>query len=375
MKSLLLVSLLSLAFTLPACSGSDSGSGGPTPCTGSEYCADDHWLCRPDIATDYCTEVQTATVIAADGTQTTEELPKSQDPKVDCFYVYPTVALTQPVGNMPDFSNITDILVPLRAQGIPFSAVCRMFAPLYHQITLATYTSSEVTQDLEIAYADVEAAFNTYLTNWNAGRDFILLGHSQGTHMLRRLLQRKIEPDAALKSKMVVGMPIGPVGDITVPVGATVGGTFTSLPLCTSTAERGCIIAYDSVAQVVAGSGTLVAGATTDVACVNPASMGTSDLAPFRETLIPTKNYAGQFGMGTAPDYPTTFVAFHGLYSGACARGSSGSLGLQVSFTPPPGSTMTSPVDLQTQLMHILDYSFPLGDLLDVAQVKIDAKP
>lgn len=62
-------------------------------------------------------------------------------------------------------------------------------------------------------------------------------------------------------------------------------------------------------------------------------------------------------------------------YSGACARGSSGTLGLQVSFTPPSGSTMTSPVDLQTQLMHILDYSFPLGDLLDVAQAKIDAKP
>jgi len=367
---------LALAFLLVGCSSdSTDGDSGSGPCSGSEYCQDDLWVCRPGIAHDYCAEEQTATVIGADGTQSTETLPKATNPEVDCFYIYPTVALTQPVGNIPDFSNLADILVPVRAQAVPFSAVCRVFAPLYHQITLNTFGSAEAEKDLDIAYADVEAAFDTYLSSWNGGRDFILLGHSQGSHMLRRLLQRKIETDEALRSKLIVAMPIGPVGDITVPVGESVGGTFQTLPLCTSTDERGCIIAYDSVAAVVAGSGTALSGQTADPACVNPAAIGSSELAPFRETLIPTKNSAGQFGMGQAPDFPTTFVAFYGFYSGACARSTAGALGLQVSFTPPPGTTQPSPVNLETQLMHILDYSFPLGDLLDDARAKIAAKP
>jgi hypothetical protein len=62
-----------------------------------------------------------------------------------------------------------------------------------------------------------------------------------------------------------------------------------------------------------------------------------------------------------------------GLYSAACARGSAGALGLQVSYTPPPGATLESPVELGTQLMHIIDFSVAIGDLLDVVQAKIDA--
>jgi len=374
MRVTLATAFLALGLPIVGC-GSDSTSEDAAPCSGSEYCQEDLWVCRPGIAHDYCAEEQSVTVLAPDGTQSTETLPKATNPAVDCFYVYPTVALTQPVGNIPDFSNLTDVLVPVRAQAVPFSAVCRVFAPLYHQITLTTFGTAEQDQYLQVAYADVEAAFDTYMSSWNGGRDIILLGHSQGSHMLRRLLQRKIETDDALLSKMVVAMPIGPVGDITVPVGETVGGTFQKLPLCASEQERGCIIAYDSVAAVVAGSGTAPAGQTLDPACVNPAALGSTEVMPFRETLVPTKNFAGQFGMGQAPDYPTTFVGFYAFYSGACARGSSGGLGLQLSFTPPAGTTLASPVNLETQLMHILDYSFPLADLLDVAQAKIDAKP
>jgi hypothetical protein len=366
-----------VALFLVACGSDDNGSGSnaPSGCSGSEYCAEDHWVCRPGIAKDYCADEQTATVIAADGSQTTETLPKADNPDVDCFYVYPTVALTQPAGNIPDFSNLEDILVPVRAQAAPFSAVCRVFAPLYHQITLSTYGAPGGDAALETAYADVEAAFDAYLSNWNGGRDFIVMGHSQGAHMIRRLLQRKLETDDALRSRMVAALPIGSVGDITVPVGELVGGTFEELALCASKEERGCMITYDSAAATVAGTGALPAGQTTDLACVNPAAVGSDELTSFRETLIPTLKYAGQFGMGQAPDYPTTFVAFHGLYSGACVRGSTGAVNLQVSYTPPATTTLPSPVNLETQIMHVLDYSFPLGDLLDVTQAKIDARP
>jgi hypothetical protein len=372
-----------LALLLLACGSDDGGGKGddtgdspdaaaPVKCTGGDYCDDDKWVCRPGIENDYCAEEQTATILAPDGSESTRTLPKADAPEVDCFYVYPTVALTQPIGNIPDFSNLEDILVPVRAQAVPFTAVCRVFAPFYHQITLSTYGSPQFEEAIETAYTDVEAAFDTYMNTWNGGRDFVLFGHSQGAHMTRRLLQRKIETDDALRSRMVVALPIGPVGDITVPPGEVVGGTFEKLPLCTSKAERGCVVTYDSTAAVVAGSGTAPAGATADVACVNPAAIGSDEIATFRQTLIPTMRYAGQFGMGQAPDLPTTFVGVEGLYSGACARSAVGAMALQVSYTPPSGATLASPVNLQTQLMHIVDYSFPLGDLLDITQAKID---
>ena len=48
-----------------------------------------------------------------------------------------------------------------------------------------------------IAYAGVRAAWREYLRRFNRGRGVVLIGHSQGTFLLRTLVRREIDPSAA----------------------------------------------------------------------------------------------------------------------------------------------------------------------------------
>ncbi len=84
------------------CSSSDDevGKTAPAPVeaqiffeghTSEVYSADDHWLCRPDLADDPCTRDLDATVIAADGSLEVEPFVAADDPAFECFYVYTTV--------------------------------------------------------------------------------------------------------------------------------------------------------------------------------------------------------------------------------------------------------------------------------------------
>src|SRR4051812_22492265 len=51
------------------------------------------WLCRPDNANDPCHRSLVATVLNPDGSVGAMEAPDVRTPpKVDCFYVYPTVS-------------------------------------------------------------------------------------------------------------------------------------------------------------------------------------------------------------------------------------------------------------------------------------------
>jgi hypothetical protein len=121
--------LVVLALVAAACSdGNDAESGGTTtvdpapPTTGeaaeaappsttaastvpptdagedayrSEFYSVDHrWLCRPDLD-DVCDADYDVTVIQADGSRTVEPFSPAEDPPIDCFYAYPTVAFDE----------------------------------------------------------------------------------------------------------------------------------------------------------------------------------------------------------------------------------------------------------------------------------------
>lgn len=365
---------LSCLLSLSACGSDDSSSNefdpnAPISCDGEGYCPKDMWLCRPGIDNNYCRETQTATVYAPDGSTSEETLPKATKPKIDCFYVYPTVALSGPVGNVPDFSNVEDILVPLRAQAVPFSETCEVYAPFYHQTTFATFGSPDAAQYAEKAYEDVADAFQFYMKHYNRGRKFVLLSHSQGTQMMRRLLQRKFDDDASLRAQLLIALTLGPVNDITVPKGQLVGGSFKNLPMCSKPGETGCVVAYDSFADT--GSGGL-APPTAESACVNPVNFS-GDLARLKKSYFPTKRYAGQFTTPNNPDLPTTFSALADLFSAQCVRDANDRAAFYISFTPKAGDTRTNPIDFGSQLFHILDYSFPLRDLLDLVKARADS--
>src|SRR6185436_18280123 len=91
------------------------------------------WLCRPG-ASDACKVDLTTTVVTADGKLTKEEWAANPNAPIDCFYVYPTVSTDRaPNSDMtPDAAELNVI----RQQFARFGSKCRLFAPIYRQITL-----------------------------------------------------------------------------------------------------------------------------------------------------------------------------------------------------------------------------------------------
>src|ERR1700748_357588 len=51
------------------------------------------WLCRPDLKDNRCKVDLDATAIAANGKTSIEKFVPAKDPKIDCFFVYPTVSM------------------------------------------------------------------------------------------------------------------------------------------------------------------------------------------------------------------------------------------------------------------------------------------
>src|SRR5689334_15348338 len=111
-----------------------------------------------------------------------------------------------------------------------FSSVCDVYAPMYRQVTLQGRQDSH-NDAVETAYQSAKAAFEDYLANYNDGRGFIMLGHSQGSAHTARLIQELVDTDPELRERFVGA--IAPGANIAVPIGEAVGGLFENVPACT----------------------------------------------------------------------------------------------------------------------------------------------
>jgi len=91
------------------------------------------WLCRPNTR-DACAASQDATIVAVNGTLTRETFHPAKNPPIDCFYVYPTVS-NEPAGNSDLIITGAERSV-VNTQFARFASKCRLFAPMYRQVTL-----------------------------------------------------------------------------------------------------------------------------------------------------------------------------------------------------------------------------------------------
>lgn len=175
-----------------------------------------NWLCRPG-RDDACTVNLDATVIAPDGTRTVEPFKAAANPKFDCFYVYPTVS-TDETPNSDLSIDAAERRVAM-IQAARFRSVCRVYAPMYRQVTLkalrAVMTGQPSGADPALGYADVKAAFDDYMKNDNQGRGVVLIGHSQGARMLSQLLEREFDGKPGAMKPIISAMPIGFNLDVT----------------------------------------------------------------------------------------------------------------------------------------------------------------
>jgi hypothetical protein len=354
------------------------------------------WLCRPDLGSDACHGDLDATELLADGTQQRVPFVPAVDPKVDCFYIYPTVDLSLRAGNHTDFADpkgakaIHDVAV---AQIARYRQVCDVYAPLYRQISIGTYVfSSEAERDRfsDVAYADVTAAFKNYLEHYDRGRKLVIIGHSQGAQLATRLLHDTFDHDAALRARLLVGMPIGfdasvpsadgalvdptalPSGSAAEPGQARlVGGSFDKIPVCTSDAQTGCIVSYRSIAAGDTPSNLFKLPPGRRAICVNPA--GAADTA--QHPLISVAPSEALERTGLHVDTP--YVLERGFYLGRCVADPTGHDYLEISERHDPDDKRKPFVKLDKFHgglgLHIFDLTLPQGNLIDLIATKLAA--
>ena len=91
-----------------------------------------------------------------------------------------------------------------------YDGECRFFAPYYRQIGLNVYElpAADREEYLELAYEDVQDAFEYYCEEWNDGRPIVLAGFSQGADMCLRLMKDCFD-DEALQDQLVACYAIG----------------------------------------------------------------------------------------------------------------------------------------------------------------------
>ena len=166
----------------------------------------------------------------------------------------------------------------VRHQFARFASQCRVYAPLYRQVTLTALRSviagKPMPIDRELAYNDVRDAWNYYLEHDNKGRGVVLIGHSQGSGMLMQLVAQRDRRQAravAMVSALLLGT------NVPVPNGKDVGGAFQHMPLCKAASQTGCVIAYVSFRrhESAAGEFPLRQGAGREHVCCVRESGGT----------------------------------------------------------------------------------------------------
>jgi Protein of unknown function (DUF3089) len=382
---LVALALAMMTAILVSCGGSSSSKASKEQVTPTaEAPSNTVWLCKPGLAGNPCETDMTTTIIAANGSRTTETASPAEDPQIDCFYVYPTVS-GQP-GMNADLTIDPEETAVATSQASRFSQVCKVYAPMYRQMTLAAINApgtagqpgGDTIASRDMAYADVLSAWQDYLAHYNNGRGVVLIGHSQGTMMLTRLITAEIDPKPEVRKLLVSALLIG--GNVLVAQGQDSGGDFQDIPACRSTSQTGCVVAYstfdqappaDSLFGRPSGPGASLGRDTTglEVLCTNPASLsgGTGALLPYN----PTAPLPGALGalVGAIPSETTPWASYPGEYTGQC-QSTDGANWLQVDTTNVPGDTR--PVVTQvlgpTWGLHLVDVNIALGNLIDLVR-------
>jgi hypothetical protein len=323
------------------------------------------WLCRPGLAGDPCLSPRAANAVASNGDKTVIPAAPVSRSSFDCFYVYPTVTASAATSNTG--TAVTSALEGAAvSQASRFSQVCNVWAPTYRQRTsasLAEGLGNDPAAD-QISYDSLLAGWKDYLAHDNDGRPIVFIGHSQGAANLIRLLRSQVDGNPALRDRMVSAIILG--GNVQVPVGKTVGGTFAHIPACTKASQTGCVIAYSSFSSPPPkdslfgrpGEGvSLQSDQQTErgqqVVCTNPAALGGTGSAPLTPYFVSSAAATGE-----------PWVTYPGLYTGAC-ESVGGATWLQITARAGDGRPVVTPTLGPTWGLHLNDVNLALGNLVN----------
>ncbi|WP_328590921.1 DUF3089 domain-containing protein [Methanofollis fontis] len=277
----------------------------------------------------------------------------SIDNEVDVFYVYPTVS-----SNSSGFMDIESTEERALAQGIftaqasVYESHANVFAPYYRQMsTQVTMGPDELatdTEEFKRGAADVERAFDYYITNLNQGRPFIIAGHSQGTMALIELIKNRFGDDEDLRTRLVAAYLIGyTVTDADLEK--------AGLTAAMGANDTGVVITYNTQSPTSEGGPMLMEGAH----CINPLTWRTDD-----EYAPASMNLGARFYNDTTGE----FIREVEHYSDARINAKTGAL----QTTIPEGEDLD--IGPYTEgVYHRYDYAFWYRNLEENVGDRIDA--
>ncbi|MBV0881577.1 DUF3089 domain-containing protein [Noviherbaspirillum sp. L7-7A] len=353
---------------------------------GNDYSDGANWLCLPG-SSDACSINLDASLFKPGGEPAGRETFRAAiAPAIDCFYVYPTIS-NDPMPNS-DMIPGPEEKRTVEHQLARFGSECRLFAPVYRQVTIRGLTSHLTGQpmaiDTQMPYLDVLAAWNQYLRLYNNGRGVVLIGHSQGARVLSDLLRQEIEgkpASAQLVSALLIGTNIG------VPKGRDVGGTFRQTPLCRAPGQTGCVVSYVSFRDSSPPPANSLFGRLADgnqVACTNPASLAGGP--GVLRSYLPTKtnligrphDHTGFAMLARKSDAP--FASPQAIARAECVQANNASY---LSVTTSPAYTAVG-IDIASDLYsgdrirpewgtHLVDIELAQGSLIGVVRSQAEA--
>jgi hypothetical protein len=337
---------------LPPAPATEPARGDTTP---ADYAKPASWACRPGMADDgTCSANLDAVKIDTANARTPQPHVVAKDAPIDCFYVYPTASTDPTI-----YSDLTLDAAEKRSihgQAARQTARCRLFVPIYHQFTMAalTWTMHQTAANLDFdpPYKDVLAAWKSYLAHDNHGRGVVLVGHSQGAILLKRLIAEEIDGKPA--QKLLVAAYLAGNTDLN-------SKSFRAIKPCAASDQTGCVVAWSSYLDSY--DGPRFFGATpsgTPPLCVNPAAIGGGRGA--LETYLAKPSFA--------PETDPPFVELAGQMTAECVADAQGAV-LRVHIEPGPAAGLLGVVMQRYSPapawgVHPLDISLVQGNIIDL---------
>jgi hypothetical protein len=201
--------------------------------------------------------------------------------KADVFFVHPTSAFYGDTWNASMDNRFSRMaldkgIIPQHTTA--FNGVAKIYAPRYRSVRMAVWFADDresVEKAVDLAYGDVKDAFDYYMEHWNNGRPIILVSHSQGTMMLRRMLREEFD-GKPISQQLVAAYVIGhsiPLDDYS-----------DQLPICESAEQTHCYISWNTVLEGGSSYHWVGEGGFDKIACVNPLSWK-ADLEPVEASV------------------------------------------------------------------------------------------
>ncbi len=168
------------------------------------------------------------------------------------FFIHPTSYYNGKMGWNADISEakslerLEKIIIPNHA--IPYKAAGELWIPKYRQATLFSSLSlgEDAKEALNLAYSDIETAFDNFIKARGENSPFILVGIGQGGLHGLRLIQTKIANSELEKSLVAAYLIDQAVSEHELPSDTpATNSKFGNIEFCTTKDQTNCIISFN----------------------------------------------------------------------------------------------------------------------------------